>query len=599
MTDPKDLPPALTDLRRRAEARLEAEAIPPKDLTPAQAARLIHDLQVHQIELEMQNEELRLSQARLEESRSKYADLYDFAPVGYLTLDERGRIEEANLTAANLLGVERSKLLGRLFFHFLGKADRGVWRQLNDNDFNQGERRGVFQLQECKREVRTMLLDILWHQDAEGRERRRISLTDISDLKRTQEELIQVNEQLREAKEQLQALFEAAPLAIGVFDDQGRMLQINPATERIFGWSQAEQQGRQPRSMPSATPEESLTILQRMLQGESFTGFEIKQQRKDGTLIDASLSAAPLYDAQGKFRGFIGLAEDITERKKLEEEGRTQAKVLENMAEGVAVTDHRGKILYTNPAFDAMFGYEKGELLGRHSNILNHYPEEENTKLVEDILKSVNTTGVWFGEFHNCKKDGRPFFTSARISALEVGGKKLYISVQEDITERQRDEEMLRRQAELLDLAHDAIVVWDLQGRITYWNQGAAELYGWTRNEAMGKVVHRLLATEFPQPLEIIETQVLEQGRWEGELVNTTRDGRRLMMDSRWSLKRDEAGRPLAILEINHDVTAHRRAEAALRKSEQRFQRLVEANIIGMAVSDGKKSSRPTTPSSR
>ena len=88
MTDPKDRPPDFSDLRRRAEALLAAEAILPEELSPAEATRLIHELRVHQIELEMQNEELRLSQARLEESRSKYADLYDFAPVGYLTLDE-------------------------------------------------------------------------------------------------------------------------------------------------------------------------------------------------------------------------------------------------------------------------------------------------------------------------------------------------------------------------------------------------------------------------------------------------------------------------------------------------------------------------------
>ena len=102
MTDPKDRSSDLTDLRRRAEEQLQAESIPEEELSPAAAARLIHELRVHRIELEMQNEELRLSQARLEESCSKYADLYDFAPVGYLTLDKLGLVLEANFTAATL-----------------------------------------------------------------------------------------------------------------------------------------------------------------------------------------------------------------------------------------------------------------------------------------------------------------------------------------------------------------------------------------------------------------------------------------------------------------------------------------------------------------
>ncbi len=107
--DRPEVDPDISSLRRRAEERIATAEVSPEDLSPAEAVRLIHELQVHQIELELQNDELRLSQARLEESRSRYADLYDFAPVGYLTLDERGAIVEANLTAATMLGREREQ----------------------------------------------------------------------------------------------------------------------------------------------------------------------------------------------------------------------------------------------------------------------------------------------------------------------------------------------------------------------------------------------------------------------------------------------------------------------------------------------------------
>jgi PAS domain S-box-containing protein len=584
MKDPKDLPPDFADLRRRAEEQLQAEAVPPDKLSPSQAARLIHELRVHQIELEMQNDELRRSQALLEESRSKYADLYDFAPVGYLTLDALGAIVEANLTAATLLDVERSRLLGRFFPHFLVDADRRVFRQLLGNSLNQQERRGEFHLKNGNGDVRVMLLDILFLTDAAGQERRRVSLTDITELKRTQEELrlhkedleelvahrttelIEANEQLRQANERLEAMFQAAPLAIAEFDAAGKVTNINPAGERLYGWTLEEIQDRPPLSIPKDSPEESLVLLQRLLGGESVTGIEIKQQRQDGSLFDASVFGAPLRDARGKVRGFIGLAEDITERKKLAEDVRTQAQVLANMAEGVAVIDRRGQIMYTNPAFDAMFGYKPGELVGRHSNILNHTPPEENAGRMKEILTSIKTSGIWSGEFRNCRKSGSPFYSSARISALMVGGKKLYISVQEDVTERKKTREMLARQAELLDLAHDAILVRDPKGRITYWNQGAAHHYGWTREEALGQMSHKLLQTVFPQPLLEIERQLLEQGFWEGELIHTASQGRKLVTNSRWTAKRDEAGRVVAILEMNLDVTAQKEIEKEVHR---------------------------------
>ncbi len=370
-----------------------------------------------------------------------------------------------------------------------------------------------------------------------------------------------MNEQLREARDNLEALFAAAPLAIAEFDAAGNVTNINPAAERLYGWSREEVQGRLPLSIPRESPEESLALLQRVLQGESVIGLEIKQQRKDGTLLDGSVSAAPLHDANGRLRGFIGLAEDITRRKEAEEVLRTQAQVLASMGEGVAVTDRRGHILHTNPAFDAMFGYESGELLGRHCNILNCSPPEANLPLHKKILHQINTTGSWSGEFENRQKDGTPFFTQAHISVLEMGGKKLYISVQEDITERRRAQETMRRQAELLDLAHDAILALDPRGRISYWNQGAEALYGWTRGQALGRPAHELLATRFPETLTDIEQQVLEQGHWEGELVHTTRDGRAVTVNSHWTVKRDRGGRVSTILEINQDITAQKEIE--------------------------------------
>lgn len=136
---------------------------------------------------------------------------------------------------------------------------------------------------------------------------------------------------------------------------------------------------------------------------------------------------------------------------------------------------------------------------------------------------------------------------------------------------------ILREQAALLDLAHDAILVRDLQGRVVFWNRGAEVLYGWSVEEAQGKIFHQLLRTQFPEPLDEIEATVFRQGQWEGELMHQRRDGTRIIVASRWALQKDEHVKPTAILEINRDVTRRKRAEQVLEAKEAKFRAALEA----------------------
>ncbi|WP_404294524.1 PAS domain S-box protein (plasmid) [Microvirga sp. RSM25] len=143
------------------------------------------------------------------------------------------------------------------------------------------------------------------------------------------------------------------------------------------------------------------------------------------------------------------------------------------------------------------------------------------------------------------------------------------IGVTAVLAARGRSREMvLREQAGLLDLTHDTIFVRDMNDVIIYWNRGAEELYGWRKEEAVGKVSHQLTQTIFPRPLKEIMAELHRSGRWEGELVHTKRDGTQAIVASRWSMHRDARGRPVAILEINNDISERKRTEEELRRSE-------------------------------
>jgi PAS domain S-box-containing protein len=138
-----------------------------------------------------------------------------------------------------------------------------------------------------------------------------------------------------------------------------------------------------------------------------------------------------------------------------------------------------------------------------------------------------------------------------------------------EIAAREKTALDLAEKARLLDLTDDAIIVRDVEGVISYWNHGAEVLYGWSREEALGKTSHGLLQTESRTPLEQITEELHRNGRWTGEFVHTRRDGKRITVLARKTLDRDQQGLPAAVLQTLTDISERKRMEEILRRSEE------------------------------
>ncbi|MBI1871706.1 MAG: PAS domain-containing sensor histidine kinase [Chlamydiae bacterium] len=153
-------------------------------------------------------------------------------------------------------------------------------------------------------------------------------------------------------------------------------------------------------------------------------------------------------------------------------------------------------------------------------------------------------------------------------------------AIQKEFDKRKEVEETLRRHVQMIDFANDTIMIRDLRDQITYWNQGAERLYGWSKEEALGKYVHTFLKTIFPKSKNEAISICLRRGYWEGELVHHKRDGTKITVGSRWTLQRDHQGRPVAFLEINNDITQLKKTEDALRKAHNQLEKRVEERTI-------------------
>jgi PAS domain S-box-containing protein len=264
------------------------------------------------------------------------------------------------------------------------------------------------------------------------------------------------------------------------------------------------------------------------------------------------------------------------QRKRAEEELRESEErlraVVDTAVDGIVTIDEQGIIGTVNPAAERIFGYSAGEMIGQNVRIIMPEPyRSAHDSYVSTYLRTGKRKIIGSKrEVPGRRKDGTIFPLELGVSERRLGSQRIFTGLMRDITERKRAAEALAEQARLLDLSNDAILVRDAADRILYWSRGAEELYGWSRQEAIGKNAHELLQTEFTEPLDRIVALLHREHRWSGDLVHRRSDGARIHVATRWVLDRDSQGQPASVLETNTDITERKKAEAALRDADRR-----------------------------
>ena len=350
------------ELRQQAEARLAAAGDDAPDMSVQDSRQLIHALRTHQIELEMQNEELRRAEQELSDARDRFADLYDFAPVGYVTISDKGLILQVNLTLSRLFGVERGRMMKRRFSSFVAAQESDSWYLhmaaiLKGGDAAASPLELTFKRQDGS--FMCAVVNCLRVQQGD-QVVVRLSLTDISGRKLRDERI-----------RKLSAAVEQSPSAIIITDADGSIEFVNAAFTRLSGYAAEEVIGKNPRllrsgKMPAGVFEE---MWQNIRAGRTWE-HEICNRRKDGSLYWDAVSISPLKNEQGDITHFVAIQTDITEQKRLAGEKKKFAaqyrSLYENMLDVYYRTDKEGRVVAITPSCLAQTGYTQEEILGRN-----------------------------------------------------------------------------------------------------------------------------------------------------------------------------------------------------------------------------------------
>jgi PAS domain S-box-containing protein len=409
----------------------------PAEMSPEAMLRMLHELQAQNTELEMQNKELRRIQADLADTQARYTDLYDLAPVGYITLSASGRILEANLTAATLLGVTRDELVTQPISRFIGEEYENSFHGHCHQLFETGMPRN------CELPMVKSDGTLFWGhhaaqvtRDVGGQQVCRVVITDITGRK-----------QIAAALRLKSFVFDESISANSIADLDGTITEANAAFLRVWGYAHEHEVVGKPIPHFFHDLNEAFAILTALKSTGQWEG-EFTAKKKDGSTFIAHSVATTVRDENGQLIGCQSAVMDITGRKLMEAELGESEQRFHTLAMfapvGIYLTDHEGYCLYANAAWCKIAGLDLQEVLGMGWTQGIH-PEDLET-VMKDWKRMIESQGQSKLEYRFRNRDGEVTWIHGLVTPQHdaAGNIIRYVGVNLDITERKQAELILR-----------------------------------------------------------------------------------------------------------------------------------------------------------
>lgn len=559
--------------------------------------------------LDAEHKALQLKESLLLKNAQDVQDLYDHAPCGYHSLNSQGMFVGINQTELDWLGYRKDEVIGKIrFLDLLTPESAELFHQQFPRFIERGIVRDLeFEIRRKDGSLLPVLLSATAIKEPDGRFiASRSTLVDITERRkadvalrqshqtlevlvkertaaleqtnrRLAQELAQSNRiqtALADSEGRFRELVECLPQPIWTCLPEGECDYLSPQWMSYTGMPAAGQLGHGwTRQVHSEDRQMAIEQWQEALARAQPFDSEFRLRRADGTYRWFHAHASPLRDNAGRLLRWLGTFTEIHDRKQAESMQARLAAIVESSSDAVISKSLDGRILTWNKSAELMFGYSGEEIIGQSIFLL--IPSDR--QLEETTLIELIKTGKRVQQYETIRrrKGGSCIQVSLTVSPImDANGLVNAVStIARDITARKQTEEMMTQQRRLIELSYEPIFAWEIDQGIVEWNRGCEQLYGYTRSEALGHSSNRLLQSRLPAPLGTIQAELEQTGEWTGEIHHRTKDGRDVLVASRWGLLKTN-GRSL-VLETNRDITQLRQSETMILKKNKDLETLL------------------------